>query len=93
MLSCRADIHEGVLFYFRLPESDGIKDDLAIRTSLERKPRSEFILFVDDGDRFVFVGIAVTVNVSDEIMDLYNHIHDEEAQSAIQKFASENCEN
>ena len=34
-----------------------------------------------------------TGHVSDEIMDLYNHIHDEEAQSAIQKFEAENSEN
>ncbi len=31
-------------------------------------------------------------HVSDEIMDMYNHVHDQEAQSAIQKFANEDGE-
>ena len=49
------------------PDPDGVKHDLAIRTTLESKSRSELILFVDDGDRLVFVGFAVAVDANGDL--------------------------
>jgi len=49
---------------FAFPKADRVKDDLTVRTALERKPWPEFVLFVDDGDRFVFVGLAVAVDAN-----------------------------
>lgn len=56
---------------------------MAIRTSFESKPGPEFILFVDDGDRFVSVSLAEAVDsdcdptlfVFDDEVDPFTEFH------------------
>ena len=45
-----------------IPESYGVKYDLAIRAAFESKPWPQFVFFVDDRDGSMFVRLVVSVD-------------------------------
>ena len=57
----------GSRLLFAFPETDRIKDDATIRTSLKRKPWPECVLFVDDRDSVVFISLAVTIDANGDL--------------------------
>lgn len=47
---------------FAIPESYGVKYDLAIGAAFESEPWTQFVFFVDDRDGIVFVSLAMPVD-------------------------------
>ena len=47
--------------FFTFPQVYGIKDDSAVRSTFEGKPRSEFVLLIHHRDRIVFIQAVMVV--------------------------------
>lgn len=52
---------------FAFPKTHRVENDPTIRPALEGEPRPQFVLFVDDVHRFVFVRLAVAVDSNGDL--------------------------
>ena len=50
-----------------VPETNRVEDDAAVWTALEGQSRAGLVFFVDDGDGFVFVRPAETVDADGDL--------------------------